>query len=440
MSNVRSTFWQFTMILVLFVLVSLSSTTQATNGYFRHGYGTQYRGMSGAGVALYLNAMGVATNPAMAAYLSSQFDLGFSLFNPNRQYTVGGAPSGYPGTFPLMVGTVESDSKIFFIPNFGINLKLPAATHAFNLAVFGNGGMNTDYANTATFDYVNPAYTPPTGVDLSQLFVAATYALEVAPNQSLGVSGIFAWQRFRAEGINVFGDVGFSSDPANLSNNDYATSTGLGVRLGYLGQLHSKLSVGASYQFKIDMSAFDEYAGLFAQQGDFDIPANWTVGFAIKPNDMFAAAFDLQKILYSDVRSVGNSLVLPMLPNGQPNPAFRQLGDADGPGFGWDDMTIYKFGLQWTANESTVLRGGYSFTEQPIPSSEVLFNILAPGVIEQTVTLGLSRTLSQKLTLNVALMHGFSNTVSGPNPLDPFETIDLEMNQWEGDISISWKL
>ncbi|MCB0313089.1 MAG: hypothetical protein KDH84_07480, partial [Calditrichaeota bacterium] len=60
MSNVRSTFWQFTMILVLFVLVSLSSTTQATNGYFRHGYGTQYRGMSGAGVALYLNAMGVA--------------------------------------------------------------------------------------------------------------------------------------------------------------------------------------------------------------------------------------------------------------------------------------------------------------------------------------------------------------------------------------------
>ncbi|MCB0293636.1 MAG: hypothetical protein KDH97_25510, partial [Calditrichaeota bacterium] len=91
-------------------------------------------------------------------------------------------------------------------------------------------------------------------------------------------------------------------------------------------------------------------------------------------------------------------------------------------------------------NESTVLRGGYSFTEQPIPSSEVLFNILAPGVIEQTVTLGLSRTLSQKLTLNVALMHGFSNTVSGPNPLDPFETIDLEMNQWEGDISISWKL
>lgn len=440
MSTARSTFWQFTITLMLLVLVSLTSTTQATNGYFRHGYGTQYRGMSGAGVALYLNAMGVATNPAMAAYLSSQFDLGFSLFNPNRQYTVGGAPSGYPGTFPLMVGTVESDSKIFFIPNFGINLKLPAATHAFNLAVFGNGGMNTDYANTATFDYVNPAYTPPTGVDLSQLFVAATYALEVAPNQSFGVSGIFAYQRFRAEGINVFGDVGFSSDPANLSNNDYATSNGLGVRLGYLGQLHSKLSVGASYQFKIDMSAFDEYAGLFAQQGDFDIPANWTVGLAIKPSDMFAAAFDLQKIMYSDVRSVGNRLVLPMLPNGQPNPAFRQLGDAEGPGFGWDDMTVYKFGLQWTANESTVLRGGYSFTEQPIPASEVLFNILAPGVIEQTVTLGLSRTLSQKLTLNVALMHGFSNTVSGPNPLDPFETIDLEMNQWEGDISISWRL
>ena len=126
------------------------------------------------------------------------------------------------------------------------------------------------------------------------------------------------------------------------------------------------------------MQKFEKYSGLFAEHGDFDIPKNWTVGVAIKPVESFTVAFDVQKIYYSDTESIGN----PMLPNLM----TARLGDDGGAGFGWNDVTAYKFGLQWAASPTLVLRAGYAYAKQPIPESEVLFNILAPGVIEQHVT------------------------------------------------------
>ena len=155
------------------------------------------------------------------------------------------------------------------------------------------------------------------------------------------------------------------------------------MRIGYLGKLTPWLSVGASYQTEMEMQKFEKYSGLFAEQGDFDIPANWTVGVAIKPVDSFTFAFDVQQIYYSNTESIGN----PMLPNLM----TARLGDDGGAGFGWKDVTAYKFGLQYAASPALTLRAGYAYAKQPIPESEVLFNILAPGVIEQHITVGRQR-------------------------------------------------
>ncbi len=131
----------------------------ATNGYFTHGYGTIAKGMAGAGVALAVDTMIAATNPAGLAFVGKRYDAGLAIFNPNREYKVIGAPSGFPGTFGLIPSAVESDSEYFFIPYFGANWELgPSRTFGFNLYV--HGGMNTDYP-TATF-----FASSPTGVDL----------------------------------------------------------------------------------------------------------------------------------------------------------------------------------------------------------------------------------------------------------------------------------
>ncbi|MBL7996124.1 outer membrane protein transport protein [bacterium] len=410
----------------LLFLLMITSSVMATDGYFSHGYGTKHKAMGGTGVAFPLNSMSVVTNPAGVAFLGNSYDFGLALFNPNRQYTVVGNPSMQPNTFGLTPGTVKSKSKYFFIPSLGINRTY--GDNTFNIALFGNGGMNTDY-NTATFYDPNSSKT---GVNLSQLFLSLTYARKINENHSLGITGIFAYQMFEAKGLNNFGN--FSRDNTKLTNNGSDNSTGYGVRVGYYGKLMENLSLGASFQSKIYMSEFKDYAGLFAEQGDFDIPANWTAGVAFKANEDLTLTADVQQIFYSGVKSVGNPM----------NPANFQtgifLGDNKGAGFGWNDMMIYKVGAQWLKGEGWAWRMGYSYGKQPIPKEEMMFNILAPGVIEQHATFGFSKALANKHEIHFAAMFGFSKEISGPNVMEMpnQQTIKLKMSQMEFEVGYSF--
>lgn len=418
---------QFRLFWILFILiitfVSSTDVLFATNGYFRHGYGTKNKGLAGAGVALPLNALIAVTNPAGMVFIGRRYDIGFSIFNPNRDYKIIGAPSGFEGTFGLLPGKVDSDAKPFLIPSIGLNWMIDENS-SFGVSIFANGGMNTTYPTNTFFG------SQPTGVDLSQLFISFTYAHKFAGRHAFGITPIIAAQIFQIRGVEAFAN--FSSDPQHVSNNGKDTSFGFGLRVGYMANWTDFLSVGASIQTKIYMSTFDSYEGLFAEKGDFDVPLNWVVGLALKPIPVFAFVFDVQRINYSDIQSVGN----PMFPNFQ----TKRLGDDGGPGFGWDDMTVFKFGVQWQATNDWTFRVGYSFGDQPIPASEVLFNILAPGVIEQHATFGFTKSLSSDKEISFALMKAFSKTVRGPNPLDPpaQQIIELRMDQWEIDVSFSW--
>jgi long-chain fatty acid transport protein len=414
----------FSFMTSMALVTFLSAQAFASNGYFSHGYGTQYKSMAGAGVGLSLNSLASATNPASIASVGARIDVGASYFNPNRSYTVSGNPSGFPGTFGLAPGKVESGSSSFIVPSIGASLSLPG-NNSVGLAVYGNGGMNTDY-DSPTFG------SSPTGVNLMQLFVGATFAKKVMDKHSFGVTALVAWQSFEAEGLGAFAI--FSSDAANLSNNDASTATGFGVRLGYLGNILPILSIGASYQTKINMGEFKEYAGLFAEEGDFDIPANWTIGVALKATPILTIAADMQKIMYSDVNSIANSMI--------PNLQTAQLGAKAGAGFGWQDMTIYKVGAQLKLIPGLTLRAGYSMTEQPVPAETVLFNILAPGVVENHLTFGVTKSILPTIKLHLALMRALSNSVSGANVLEApnQQMIELEMDQWDAEVGFSFSL
>lgn len=308
------------------------------------------------------------------------------------------------------------------IPAFGAN-KMLNENSAVGIALFGNGGMNTDYGKD-TF-----RGTSPTGVDLMQVFLTPTYAVKFHPNHALGISAIAAYQRFEAKGLQAF--AAFSSDPSHLTNNGHDSSFGAGCRIGYLGQVLPNLFLGASYQTRVWMTKLDDYRGLFAEKGSFDVPQNWTIGLAFKGIPTLAFAADIQKIYYSDVKAIHN----PLLPNLQTS----LLGDDNGAGFGWSDMTIYKFGVQWNSSDDWTWRLGYSYGQQPIGSNQVLFNILAPGVVQNHVTAGFTVNTAKNQGLDFAAMHAFSHSVSGGNPLDPAQTIRLRMNQWQGSVGYSWK-
>lgn len=407
------------------VLGGLPMIAGATNGYFAHGYGARSKALAGASTALPLDGFAAAINPASIAYIGDRLDAEIELFSPRRQYTVDGTPTLAPGAFPLNSGTVRSDSEWFPIPAFGWNHRIDNE-QAVGLAFYGNGGMNTDYVATPNplCPFAGGSGTfcaGTTSIDMAQAFLVPSYAHSFNNGRfSFGIAPIFAIQRFKARGLNAFAP--FSSDPAHLSDQGYDYSFGGGVRVGGLVELIPGVRFGASYKSRITMSKFNEYAGLFAEQGGFDIPESFNFGFAWDINKAITTSFDVEHIRYSQVDSVGNSLF--------PNLMTARLGDNGAAGFGWKDMTIFKLGAEWRPNKRWSVRAGVSYGAQPIPKSEVLFNVLAPGVQEYHLTAGFTRAIGDKDEVSFAFMYSPSNSVKGANPLSPRQNIELEMDQY----------
>lgn len=411
-----------TLLVVAAALAPLAA--QATTGYFQHGYGIKAQGMGGVGIALPQDALAAATNPAGIAWVGDRVDFGATLFMPDRGASITG--SGAPGANGTYDG---NDTSSFLIPDFGYHRAInPSLT--FGVAVYGNGGMNTDY-KTNPFAGFGPN-TGPAGVDLMQLFVAPTLAWK-SGNHAFGASINLAYQRFKAEGIQGF--AGFSASPGNVSNRGYDDSTGLGFRLGWTGQVSPAVMLGATYQSKTKMSEFDRYSGLFANQGEFDIPENYGVGIAVKATPAVTFAADVQQINYSDIAAVGNTADCFFA-------MTCQLGGTNGPGFGWQDTTVFKIGVAWEMKPGTTLRAGYVTLDQPIPASQTFLNILAPGVVEDHLTLGLTLEMSKTSELSFMYMHAFDKKVNGSGSI-PLAFGDgeanLRMSQDSLGVAYGWK-
>jgi long-chain fatty acid transport protein len=383
----------------------------ATNGYFSHGYGIKSKGMGGAGVALAQDGFAGANNPAQSAFAGNRYDVGVDLFMPEREMSRSGSTNNQ-----IFNGSADSGSEYFLIPEFGYN-NIINSQLSMGLTVYGNGGMNTDYSASS----VNAFGSGDWGVDLMQLIIAPTLAFKLTPQHSVGISPLIVYQTFEANGLQNFNSQA-TSELGKVTNNGKDSSTGLGVRLGYLGRLTDQLSVGASYSPKINMSRFKKYEGLFAEKGDFDIPANYTLGMAFQVTPSVQVALDYQRIEYGDVKAIANQ---------NTQAAGTQLGNADGSGFGWSDINVIKLGVQWQANDAWTLRAGYNKGDNPVNADNVTFNILAPGVIEEHLTLGATMKLDAASEISASYMHAFSNSVSGQSKAHPSagtETIKMKQN------------
>ena len=274
--------------------------------------------------------------------------------------------------------------------------------------------MNTGY-QAPLFDQPASPFVPSnTSMDLSQLFIAPTWSWRNDGGHAFGVSAILAGQRFKATGLEEFG----------IGNAGYDTSVGGGARLGWTWQANQNLKVGATYQSRLWMTKFDKYAGLFAEQGGFDIPSNYALGFAYKIDSSLTWAFDVERIHYSEVKSVGN-----------PGSSPGGFGTSNGPGFGWKDVTVIKTGLAYEVSPTLVVRLGYNHTTQPIGSSEIFFNQLAPGVVRHHATLGATWQANASTEVSFFYAHAFKETVSGNIGVP----LSLQMDQDSFGLSLNWK-
>jgi len=392
----------------------------ATNGLFSLGYGAKQTGIAGSGVAFPQDPLIAAINPAGVVFLGKQTEINLQYFSPSREYTISGTGAGSPAT-------VESDSERFLIPSAAFSWPINSEA-SLGLAIYGNGGMNTDYSSSNTPSGAGTFGGDHAGVDYMQIFTNMNYSRKFSNGKaSWGLSTILNYSRIRMNGLSLFAP--YSNNPTNLSDNNYDHAFGIGLRVGVLGEVMPGLRLGASYQTKIK-NTFNDYKGLFTHQGDFDIPAHGQIGLAadIGPG---VFTFDIQQIQYSQSDAIGNTSRTLQVGN-----VGGTLGD--NAGFGWGDMTIYKAGYTWAASDGWTWRLGASYGEQPIPDSEVTFSILAPGVIEQHYTAGFSKELSNGKELSVAFMYAPEKCVSGPSLFNSAQSVELCMDQFSVDVGLSF--
>ncbi|MDE2578246.1 MAG: outer membrane protein transport protein [Hyphomicrobiales bacterium] len=425
----------------------MSAPAFATEGYFQAGYGTVQKGVAGAGVANPADAMAMSINPAGIVDLPQMATIGVSAFMPFRGYTAVGPGFIAPGGAS---GSLNSNSNFFVMPN-GAYVSPIDRDSAWGVAVFGNGGMNTNYPNVlnnAMPGCFGVYCGGSAGVDLKQMFVSVGYARRFG-SFSIGIAPTFAMQMFSAKGLSFFGfppqfpgfPPSFSADPFNMTNNGVDMSFGGGARLGVEWRVTDRLRVGVAGTTPMPMTPFGKYAGLFANAGRFNIPGSITAGVAFDVLPTLTVMGEYKHIFYSGPEPIANASALIILPFAG-GPGYK-MGQWGGPGFGWRDVDVFTVAAEWRATRDLTLRAGYAHNTNPIRGTDVTFNLLAPGVVTDHIAAGASYAISPNAKLDLAATYVPKKTVWGPETT-PFgvnsgRMIGISMNQWEVSLGFSYR-
>ena len=428
------------------------ASASATTGYFSLAYGAKSRGVAGAATALSQDTYAAAVNPAGMAKAVGTNDVGILVFSPVRD-----AETPSSGNAPF-----KSNLNGFIIPSGGFVRQLNDKM-TWGMSIYANGGLNTSYDtdDNPAANGRNPfGYPDRLGVDLAQLIFAPTITYELNKNHTVGASLLVGYQRFKAFGLQGFcglkgdglcdgtptdPDIGTAAANEGLTNQGYDDAWGVGLRVGWQGKLSENVTVGAAYSTKVYMDEFDEYDKLFAEDGDFDIPANWSVGIAGKVSPKVTVSADFQRILYSDVKSISNTgpnTTNPMNPfaDGQ---GF--LGTDNGLGFGWKDVSVFKIGAVYEHNANFTYRFGYAHNSEAFDDDELGFNVLAPATIRDHITAGFTYRPNgqddQQITFT--FMHALEESQTGAFPAafngGTVGQTRLQMYQNAFDFQYTWK-
>ena len=331
---------------------------------FQNGIGAREKALAGAGVASSTDATAVSLNPAGLANVESQLNVSASFLFLN---------GGYSSSGPLGVGIDadghhDSNPGMTFIPNLAVNWRVNwGLIDAIAFSAYGNGGVSTHYgdipnANCPVVGMTGVFCGGQLGVKLSQSFYSIAFAKQVMP----GALGRHRADRRLPEGqalrLTPCSPASPSIRPISPTR-ARTNSWGVGVRGGVEFKVAPGVRVGVAGNTPINMSNFDKYRGILAEQGDFDIPATIQVGIAVDLRSNLTVMADYKRIWFSSVASVGNPSTNFLLGN--------PFGADNGGGFGVQDVDVVKIGVEWRHSQALTLRAGYSYNTAPITSRDV---------------------------------------------------------------------
>lgn len=411
------------------MLVLLSSTSAlATEGYFQNGIGARQKALAGAGVASSTDATAVSLNPAGLVGVESQLNAAVSFMHLDGGFSSWGTGGLDPD------GQHDSSAHWSIIPNFAATWRVNwGFADAVALSVYANGGVNTDYKDIANPNCPFPGLTGvfcggALGIRLAQTFFSVAFAKTVAPGLSVGVAPILARQTGEIEGVGLFSFA--SIDPTRFSNRGTDESWGAGARGGIEWKIAPNVRLGVAGNTPIAMSNFEEYRGLLAERGGFDIPASLQAGIAVGVTRDLTLMADYKRIWYGSVASVSNPST---------NLGIFPFGAENGPGYGVRDVDVIKLGAEWTHWHGLTLRAGYSYNTAPVGPRDADLNIMTLGVVQHHVTGGLKYQLSERIDMELSAMYAPNASVRGVELNAPLRNVEIEMSQLEVTAGIVYR-
>jgi hypothetical protein len=314
------------------------------------------------------------------------------------------------------------------------NAHLTQPASRFNGSQVAPQSVQVTYAKMRVSD--TPLYAPSEVPQLIQDYMPGLQRYIVSPsmtqrvgeNSAVSVAAIFAYERFAGFGLGP--DTNTTPNAfADLMAQPYGWRTpygsyGVGMRVDFNNALTERLSWQIGYQSRVNMDAFNAYRGVFAESGQFDIPASANLGLGYALTKDFKIDLGIQRVMYSGIT--------PFTSNALPTRFLILLGSEVSPAFAWADLNVYSAGFSWRDPADTVWSLHYSTREQPMPTSRLLQNALEPYLSSHDVEFGFAHGFGDFSNLRFSMMYAPTEFVLGlPNT---FSLRDNGGNQLEYEL------
>lgn len=363
------------------MLCVASTAAQAANGSQVPGYSPAALGMGGAGIANPMDSLAAVNNPASMGAVGNRFDLSATEMMVGIQTDINGID--------------YSDAPTATMPLLGFNYQLNE-----NITI----GISS-YAQgfSANYHVPIPEISGPYGRSaVKSAFGAATIlptvTYQFAPGQYIGVSAKISYTSLEVGGADVFNII----SGGRFDGSAFDWAMGAGFSVGYFGTIAPNLRLGLTYSSPTWFQKLDEFAALLPDGGNVNLPQQAGVGLAYDFGPQWTVAFDYLWINWSGTQSFGNATAV-----------STPFGQKDGPGFGWNDQHVFRFGVNYKLNDQFQLRAGYSHANHTMSSNELFLSTLAPVYATDTLTFGFTYTVNSEWEIVGAFAHDFYQETSG---------------------------
>lgn len=340
-------------------------------------------GMGGTSVAYGQDSLTAFYNPATAGEVETRYDLEFDGRWTEKKLQLSDRPAGFQS------GHFNNTDRWNYYGAAGFNYRFGCC----NEWAFGTQWNN--------YDQIRTRYRQPlldfSGENLDgsaagrnlqfnyraeALTFTGAYSLDECHTFGIGLNVYFSW--LNLQGLNIFADPDFTNSANNFTDRGDDEASGVGVTLGYLGRFFcDQLAVGLAWSPKVHMGQFRKYKGFLADHR-IDIPETFRLGVAYDLDCCTTFAADYEFRRYSGVHSLSNNFL------GDRDLFDPRFGEHGGPGFGWNDQSVLKLGLDYQYSDCMNVRLGYRWEQSPQrrQSSDTYLNLLTQQVIENHLTFG----------------------------------------------------